>query len=45
LLVAYAFYKNYHAKPKSYLELFEFSKLKEIEELIEKYTKRLGEMK
>jgi len=45
LFVAYVFYKNYHAKPKSYLELFEFSKLKEIDGLLEDYTKRLGEMK
>jgi hypothetical protein len=45
LFIAYGFFKNFHVKPKSYLEIFEFSKLKEIESLIEEYVKRLGDMK
>lgn len=45
LFICYSFYKYYHNKPKAYIELFEFSKLKEIESLIEEYTKRLSEMK
>jgi len=45
LFISYSFYKYYHNKPKSYVELFEFCKIKEIESLIEEYAKRLGEMK
>jgi len=43
--MSYSFYKHYHNKPKSYFEIFEFCKLKEIESFIEEYIKRLGEMK
>jgi len=45
LFLAYSFYKDYHNKPKTYYELFEFCKLKEMEGLIADYIKRLGEMK
>ena len=45
LYMSYSFYKHYHNKPKSYIELFEFCKLKEVEGLLDVYSKRLGEMK
>jgi hypothetical protein len=45
LFLAYNFYKYFHQKPKNYFELFEFSKIKEIEFLLENYLKRLREMK
>jgi len=45
LYLAFSFYKHYHNKPKSYYEMFEFCKLKEIDILIEDYSKRLSEMK
>jgi len=45
LFMGYSFYKEYSTKPKSYFELFEFCKLKEVEGLLEEYNKRLGEMK
>lgn len=45
LFLAYNFYKYFHQKPKNYFELFEFSKIKEIEFLLENYLKRLSEVK
>jgi hypothetical protein len=37
LRLCYAFYETYHNKPKNFLELAEFSKLKEIEALVQQY--------
>lgn len=44
LLSCYNFYQVYKNKPKNYMELFEFCKVKEIEGLMQEYVKRLAKL-
>lgn len=39
--MCYSFYNTYKNKPKSYYEIFEFCKLKELEGIFEDYIKSL----